>query len=244
MSFKPVISVKNVSVRYRNIHAVENVDLEVRAGEIFGLMGVNGAGKTSLIKTFLALRSPDAGTVRIFGNDPSLHLTRMQLSYLPERFSPPWFLTGLGFIRFSAGLYGRVPDEKTIMAAAERIALDPGVLKRRVHTYSKGMRQKTGMLASFLAERPLLILDEPMGGLDPLARSLVKDIMMEQRKAGRTLFLSSHILADMDEMCDRVALMHKGRIDFTGTPAALKARAGKDTLEQAFLHSIVQKTAA
>jgi ABC-2 type transport system ATP-binding protein len=240
----PVISIENVSVRYKNIYAVENVDLDVQAGEVFGLMGVNGAGKTSLIKTILALRRPDTGTVRVFGGDPALRSVRMQLAYLPERFSPPWFLTGLEFIRFSVRLYNHACTEKKIMETAERIALDPSSLRRKVQTYSKGMRQKTGLLAMILAERPLLILDEPMSGLDPLARSLVKDLLMEQKAEGRTLFLSSHILADMDEMCDRVALMDQRRIGFTGPPAELKARTGAETLERAFLHSIVQKTVA
>ena len=124
------------------------------------------------------------------------------------------------------------------------MALDADVLKRRVQTYSKGMRQKLGLLGTTLTGCSLLILDEPMSGLDPMARSHVKDMLAEAQTKERTIFLSSHILADMDEICDRVAVLHNNTIMFVGTPSELKKKTMSKNLERAFLHFIEKKDAA
>ncbi|MCB1721457.1 MAG: ABC transporter ATP-binding protein, partial [Alphaproteobacteria bacterium] len=169
---------------------------------------------------------------------------KSELSFLPEKFEPPWFLTGMEFIHFCLSLYGRRMDDADILSATESLALDPKALKRKMHTYSKGMRQKLGILGTLLTGCSLLILDEPMSGLDPRARALVKRMITEMKHKDRTIFLSSHILADMDEICDRVAVMHDRSIRFTGKPDKLKALSGDLSLEQAFLHFIEQKSAA
>src|SRR5690606_6663321 len=124
----------------------------------------------------------------------------------------------LEFLKFSLSLYQQPFDQDAIIRAADRLALGEEALRRRVQTYSKGMRQKLGLLGTILTNCPLLILDEPMSGLDPRARALVKEMIGEARAQGRTIFLSSHILADMDEICDRVAVLHDSEIRFTGTP--------------------------
>lgn len=240
----PALSIENVSVSYGKVTVIKNLSLAVMAEETFGLMGLNGAGKTTLIKTILGLRDYDSGHMAVHGYDRLVKESKSRIAYLPERFEPPWFLSGLEFIRFSLSLYKTPYNRDEIMMASERLALDPAVLDRRVQTYSKGMRQKLGILATLATQCPLLILDEPMSGLDPRARMLVKDFLVEARKEGRTIFLSSHILADMNEICDRVTVLDQGEILFTGAPSGLITQAGQDTLEKAFLHVIDQKAAA
>lgn len=239
-----IFSVEGVNVAYGAAQVLKNISLTVRAGEMFGLIGLNGAGKTTLIKAALGLRPPDSGKILLFGRDPADPEARKRLSFLPERFEPPWFLSGMEFLQFSMNLYGRDFDETEMTRSAERLALDPSALGRRVQTFSKGMRQKLGLMAAVLTGCDLMILDEPMSGLDPLARARVKDLILECKVQGRTVFLSSHILADMDEICDRVAIMHEGVIGFTGTPAAFKTMMACDNLERSFLHFIEKKAAA
>lgn len=235
------IAVRDVSVGYDDDKAViHNINLEVGHGESFGLMGLNGAGKTTLIKALLALRPPMQGEITLMGHSTRDKVARESLAYLPEKFEPPYFLSGEEFIRFSLSLYGRKYDAESVLAAVDRLALNREAFGRRATTYSKGMRQKLGLLGTVLTGCPLLILDEPMSGLDPMARALVKDELMAFRKNGGTVFLCSHILADMDEICDRVGVLHDGELRFTGTPAALKKETGENYLERAFLSCIRQ----
>lgn len=232
------IAIKNVSADYGQGPVIENISFDVRRGETFGLMGLNGAGKTTLIKIMLGLLEASAGEVEVFDNKTLDPKTKEKIAYLPEKFEPPAFLTGLEFVRFSLELYKRPFNADAVMEAADRVSLSRAAVKRRVNTYSKGMRQKTGLMGTWLTECPLLILDEPMSGLDPRARALVKDEIIACRNRGMTIFLSSHILSDMDEICDRVAVMHDGEIRFTGTPAELREQTGQEYLERAFLKSI------
>lgn len=239
-----VLSLDHVSVAYGKLRAVNDVSLRVDAGEVFGLIGLNGAGKTSLIKCILGLRTQNDGTITVFGEPPASKAGRKSLAFLPERFEPPWFLSGMEFIKFSLKLYNQPFDEGQVIAYAKRLALDPNALKRRVQTYSKGMRQKLGLIGTVMTGCNLMILDEPMSGLDPMARALVKDMLMECRAQGRTIFFTSHILIDMDEMCSRIAVLHEGIVHFTGTPNDFKKSTGVDNLERAFLQSIEKKAAA
>ncbi len=232
------LRVEGLCVRYAKTRVVHDVSFDVRPGEIFGLIGLNGAGKTTIIKTVIGLRTPECGSTFLSGGDPSDPVARRALAYLPERFDPPWFLTGVEFLKFSLRLYGRTYEESAILEGAQGLALDPASLRRRVQTLSKGMRQKLGLLATVLTGAPVLILDEPMSGLDPLARARVKSLLTSCRAEGRTVFLSSHILSDLTELCDRVAVLHEGRIVFCGAPGALISRESASSLEQAFLSAI------
>jgi len=245
MTKAPTLNIDNISVSYDTVNdVISDISLQTNPGEFFGLIGLNGAGKTTLIKAILGLRSQSAGEISIFGNPCTDAQSKQNLAYLPERFDPPWFLTGIEFLRFSLKLYNQKVDDAVFYEYAEKLALDKAALKRRVQTYSKGMRQKLGLLGTVLTGCKLLILDEPMSGLDPRARTLVKDMLMEIKKEGRTIFLSSHILADMDEICDNVAVLHDGHIQFTGKPAELKKQTKCDNLERAFLHFIDKPRAA
>jgi len=235
------LSINNVSVAYTDKPVIENIDLDIYAGEIFGLMGLNGAGKTTLIKTVLGLRDQDNGEIMIYGKDKSDANSKEKLAYLPEKFEPPWFLTGMEFMKFSLQLYKRPFKKDDIIEAANKLSLDTDALGRRMNTYSKGMRQKLGLMGTLLTDCSLFILDEPMSGLDPRARALVKKMINEIKHKDRTIFLSSHILADMDEICDRVAVLHNSEIRYVGTPDELKRKTNTDNLEQAYLEFIEDK---
>jgi ABC-2 type transport system ATP-binding protein len=238
----PAIALSGVAADYGAGPVVEGVTFDVRRGETFGLIGLNGTGKTTLIKIILGLMEPAAGAVSVFGGPALDAEAKSKIAYLPEKFEPPVFLSGLEFVKFSLALYGRPFSEDEVMQAADRISLSRAAVKRRVNTYSKGMRQKAGLMGTWLTECPLLILDEPMSGLDPRARALVKDEIMACKRRGMTVFLTSHILADLDELCDRVAVIHDGRLMFTGAPAALKAETKQEYLERAFLKVIEHST--
>ena len=233
------LNISNVTITYDGVHNVVNdANFSVLAGEFFGLIGLNGAGKTTLIKAILGLREQNQGEITIMGRGTSDQESKLDLAFLPERFDPPWFLTGIEFLRFSLKLYGRKVDDAVFYEYAERLALDKKALKRKVQTYSKGMRQKLGLLGTVLTGCKLLILDEPMSGLDPRARTLVKDMLLDLKKEGKTVFLSSHILADMDEICDNVAVLHDNKILYVGHPGELKEKTGSVNLERAFLSYI------
>lgn len=245
MAETSTLNIDKVCVSYDTVNdVISDISIQTMPGEFFGLIGLNGAGKTTLIKSILGLRSQREGEISIFGKPCTDSESKQNLAYLPERFDPPWFLTGIEFLRFSLKLYNQKADDALFYEYAEKLALDQKALKRRVQTYSKGMRQKLGLLGTVLTGCKLLILDEPMSGLDPRARTLVKDMLMDLKKEGRTIFLSSHILADMDEICDNVAVLHDGRIQFTGKPADLKKQTKSDNLERAFLHFIEKPRAA
>jgi ABC-2 type transport system ATP-binding protein len=234
----PILKVDNLFVSYGRFEALKDVSLSVLSGETFGLIGLNGAGKTTLIKTILGLRDAKSGNIQIAGKSGYSKETRQRFAYLPERFNPPSFLSGMEFLHFSLSLYGRKLPDSDFIEGAEKLALAPEALKRSVHTYSKGMRQKLGLLATLYTGCDLLILDEPMSGLDPRARSYVKDMIKGIKEGGRTVFLSSHILSDMAEICDHVAILHKGQKVYDGTPSDMLKKTESSDMEHAFLDII------
>ncbi|MES2161587.1 MAG: ABC transporter ATP-binding protein [Pseudomonadota bacterium] len=234
----PALRFQQVVKRYGQASVLQGVDLELQAGECFGLVGVNGAGKTSLIKCLLDFCALDGGAIDIFGQPHSRPSSRQPLGFLPERFTPPYYLTGADFIRYLLTLQGLAYDPAAVRAMLAALDLDPDALKRTVRGYSKGMTQKLGLAACLLARKPLYVLDEPMSGLDPKARALLKQQLRHLHQAGCTLFLTSHMLADVDELCDRMAILHEGRIRFAGSPAECRSRYGAANLEQAFLACI------
>lgn len=226
-----LLSVKSLSSGYDKTSVVEGVSFDIEAGEIYGLIGLNGVGKTTLIKTIIGLREKRQGSVS---------LDKKKISYLPERFDPPWFLSGYDFVRFSLKLYKKDIGFEEMQEEAKKVSLDPDFLKKRVSTYSKGMRQKLGLLATLLSGGDLLILDEPMSGLDPKARAEVKKIILEAKKEGKSVLMCSHILADVSELCDKVAVFHNKSIIFEGTPVDLEKKGQNANLETAFLNLLAE----
>ncbi len=224
-----------VARRFGNRPVLDGVSLTVARGEALGLVGVNGAGKTTLIRGLLDLGRIDDGRITIDGVPHTETAARRGLSYLAERFEPPWFATGYELLRHLAALSGAPFDAAAARTEAATLDLDEAALERPARTYSKGMAQKLGLVASILSGAPLLVLDEPMSGLDPRARVLIKRRLAALRASGTTLFFSTHLLVDVESLCDRIAVLHGGRIAWCGTPAALVAARGATSLEAAFL---------
>ncbi len=232
------IRVASVHKSYADRKILEGIDFALTPGEIFGLIGVNGAGKTTLIKIILDLAKADEGNAYIFGSPTTDIKAREQLSYLPEKFQPSRYLKGLEYLNLALSYYGKALDADQARAQSGGLDLDPAALGARVGSYSKGMGQKLGLLGAFMVDTSLLVLDEPMSGLDPSARIKLKNRLLEVKAQGRTVFFSSHILSDIDEICDRIGVIHGGKLFFIGTPSEFKARYGEASLEKAFLKSI------
>jgi ABC-2 type transport system ATP-binding protein len=230
--------------RYGKLDALGGVDLEVDAGEGFGLVGANGAGKTTLIRCLLDLAASDSGTIDVFGIAAKNPAARRRLAYLPERFSPPHYLRGEEFLRALLALAGEPYDAARAGRLLDELELDREALARPVRSLSKGMTQKLGLASCFLVPRDLYLLDEPMSGLDPAARVAVKSVLRRLHGEGRTLFFTSHVLADVEELCSSLAVLDRGRVRFRGSPAALCERYSEPRLEAAFMRCIRDRAAA
>jgi len=229
---------RNVTKSYPHQLALSDLNLSVHAGEFFGLVGVNGAGKTTLIKSLLDFCDIDSGSVEIFGIDHRQAEARARLAYLPERFLPPYYLTGRDFLQFMARLHRVALDEAHMAQMLATLDLDVSALAKPVRDYSKGMAQKLGLAACFLSGKDLLVLDEPMSGLDPKARALLKNYLQKLKVQGKTLFFSTHMLHDVEALCDRIAILHGGNVRFVGSPQECCAQFGAENLEQAYLNCI------
>lgn len=229
-----------VTKRYSDLIAVDNVDLDVEAGQIFGLLGPNGSGKSTTLKIILGLIKPDAGYVNVLGmnaEEKSVEI-KAQVGYAPEMPQLYEFLTGTEYLDFTADLYGVNPSEKR-----ERIEeyLEALQLKGReadmITAYSAGMKQKIALISALIHRPKLLLLDEPLNGLDPRSAKIIKDLLRELTQKGVTVIMSTHILEIAQAMCDRIAIMYQGRILAKGNMEKLRERARLpgSNLEEIFL---------
>lgn len=234
----PVVSFQKVSKSFGSNRVLREVDFDVAPGQFMGLAGENGAGKTTLIKCMLDFCGADGGSIRVHGLPSVQPGARARLAYLPERFIPPWYLTGREFVRCMLRLARASWDEQAVRATFADLDLAPSVLDKPVRACSKGMMQKLGLAACFLSSRDLFVLDEPMSGLDPSARARVKNILRRLKAEGRTLLFTSHYLPDVEEICDHMVVLHRGVVEFNGPPRVLSERFGGPSLEQAFLKCI------
>jgi ABC-2 type transport system ATP-binding protein/Cu-processing system ATP-binding protein len=203
------IEVKDLTKSYNHFTAVNNVSFMVKKGEIFGFLGPNGAGKTTTIKAMLDLIHTDTGMIKINGIDVQSHgkEAKKYVGYMPEKVAFYDNLTALQNMRFYAEIT-HASKEECIHLIEEFGLGDTG--KKRVGKFSKGMVQRLGMARAVLADPPILILDEPSGGLDPRGVVLIRDKILEMKKKGTTIFVSSHILSEIQEICDRVGIIDKG----------------------------------
>ncbi len=201
---------------------VDGIDLTVARGECFGFLGPNGAGKTTFIRLALGLVRPDGGTVRVMGHD--VGHARMaalaEVGYLPGELGLWSGLTGARTLDALAALHPRPPVLREELC--DTLELEPAALRRRVREYSRGMKQKLGLVAALQHDPPLAILDEPTGGLDPVIQWRLLAWLGERARAGRTIFFSSHVLREVEELCDRVAMVRGGRLLFSGPLADLR----------------------
>jgi ABC-2 type transport system ATP-binding protein len=209
----------------RRVVAVKRVSFEVERGDIFGFLGPNGAGKTTTIKILTGLIKPSGGTARLFGEQVPSATTRARLGFLPESPYIYPYLTPLEFVELSGRLSGM--KSRLVRQRARQVLDQVGIgyaAERRVGRLSKGMLQRTGLAAALVADPELLILDEPMSGLDPVGRKEVRDLILDERKKGRTIFFSTHILSDVETMCDRVTILRRGEVVVSGRLAELLKR--------------------
>ncbi len=217
-----VIAVKRLRKEFRHwgrrLLALDGIDLEVRQGEVFGLLGANGAGKTTLVKILLGLARPTSGDVLVRGSSPRRPSARRRIGYLPEGHHYPGYLTGDASLRLFGRLAG-VPEkalDTRIPVLLDRVGLGERG-RDRVGRYSKGMTQRLGLACALLDEPDLLFLDEPTDGVDPVGRRQIRDILLATRKQGATIFINSHLLSEVERTCDRVAILHQGRVVREGT---------------------------
>lgn len=223
MSQDAVLSVQDIHKTFRigffrkRIEAVRGVSFDVKRGETFGLLGPNGAGKTTSIKSILRLIHPDAGQIRLFGQELSL-AARARIGYLPENPYVYQYLRAHEFLDLCGRLMGLSASQRRQRADAmiELVGLSHAT-DRPIGRFSKGMMQRIGLAQALLHDPELLILDEPMSGLDPVGRKQVRDIILAQRHAGKTLIFTSHVLSDVEMLCDRIAIIHRGEVVARGT---------------------------
>ena len=205
-----IIQAEKLTKSYGRFRGIVDVDLEVNEGEIFGFLGPNGAGKTTTIRILLDLIRPTSGRARVFGIDAAYDPVAIhrRLGYLPGEWNLYDRLTGAETITYFANLRGGI-DRKYVDELVQRLDLDPS---RRFREYSKGNKQKVGLVCALQHRPELLILDEPTAGLDPLVQQTFNELLFENRAAGRSVFLSSHIISEVERTCDRVAIIREGRI--------------------------------
>ena len=224
LSIEGLHKVYRDSMTLRPFAAVNGISLTLERGEIFGLLGPNGAGKTSTIKILLGLSRPTAGVVRIEGRDPRDPEARRRLGYLPE--NPCFYdhLTATEYLDLVGSLFGMPRGERRArgMELLERLGLGRHASKA-LRTFSKGMTQRLGLAQALLNRPSLLVLDEPMSGLDPVGRAEVKRLLRDERGRGATVLLSSHVLAETEALCDRVGILASGRLVETGSVPGLLA---------------------
>jgi ABC-2 type transport system ATP-binding protein len=204
------------------VHALHPLDLTVEEGEIFGLLGPNGAGKTTLVKLLLGVVHPTAGEASLFGRSIREPEARRPVGFLPENHRFPEFLTARETLRVYARLAGVPEPERGPRADAllDRVRLTEAA-DRRVRTYSKGMMQRLGLAQALMGRPRLVFLDEPTDGVDPVGRREIRDLLLELRAQGTTLFLNSHLLSEIERVCTRVAILKDGRLVREGTVEAL-----------------------
>ncbi len=238
--FKNTLEIHNLGKKFGDYAAVDNINLSVKPGEIFGFLGPNGAGKTTTIKMLAGLLKPDCGSIYINGADLAREPERckQQTGYIPDRPYLYEKLTGLEFLAFIASLYGLTDKdfEKSVPYFLELFDLE-GWQDHLIESYSHGMRQKLIMSSAFMLKPPLLIVDEPMVGLDPKSARIVKELFKKHARSGASIFLSTHSLEIAEELCDRIAIIVQGEIRVMGDLASLrrKARLEQSGLEDIFL---------
>ena len=228
------LHLKNVRKAYQGHVAVKGLDLEVPRGSVFGLLGPNGAGKTTTIRMAMDIIGPDTGEVLILGQKADRAL-RNRIGYMPEERGLYQKMVVEELLVFMAELKGIKPAEsrRRMVPWLEKLGLG-GWQKKKANELSKGMQQKLQFIQTVLHDPEILILDEPMSGLDPVGTNVMRDAMIELSRAGKTLIVSSHQMATVEQMCDRVALIHKGEKVLDGRVSDIKASYGRNTLILAF----------
>ncbi|HKQ52140.1 MAG TPA: ABC transporter ATP-binding protein [Pyrinomonadaceae bacterium] len=232
----PVVEIENLTKDYevgfwrkKKVRALDGLTLTVEGGQIFGFLGANGAGKTTTLKLLMRLIYPTAGRARILGRDISDVAMHARIGYLPEN---PYFydyLTARELLNYCGELFGypRRERERRTEELLARVRLDEKSWNKQLRKYSKGMLQRVGLAQALVNDPEIVFLDEPMSGLDPIGRREVRDLIASLRAKGTTVFMCSHILSDIEVLCDRVAILNRGRLSETCRLEELRERAGQ-----------------
>jgi ABC-2 type transport system ATP-binding protein len=233
-------------LRKRRVRALDGLTLEVGRGEIFGFLGANGAGKTTTIKLLMRLMYPTAGGARVLGRDVGDVSMHARIGYLPEH---PYFydyLTAREFLEYCAELFGYGRAERKRRAAEQlaRVRLEEKAWDKQLRKFSKGMLQRVGLAQALVNDPEVVFLDEPMSGLDPIGRREVRDLIASLRQTGTTVFLCSHILSDIEVLCDRAAVMRRGRLAHVGRLDELRAEGGARAMELTFVSATAERIEA
>jgi len=239
-----ILEVNSLNKQYMSkegkVHALKNLDLQVEKGEILGLLGPNGAGKTTAVKLIMGFLHPSGGDIRLAGQVLKPSDPRMQIGYLPESFRPNPNLSVKEYLTFQCRLAhgnGRfVPEEvNTLLSLVgmERFK------DRRISNLSKGMGQRVGLAQAFAGDPSMLILDEPTSGLDPLGKGDVIQLLLDMKAGGKTIFFCSHILSEVERLCDRIGILNEGEIQFMGTVGSFFEKWQVNNLEQAFRQEVL-----
>lgn len=206
--------VKNFKGKKRTVvNALQGISLNIGQGEVFGFLGPNGAGKSTTIKCLLGLITPTSGSATIMGRPITSAYARMAVGYLPENPAFYDYLTAEEYLHFVGSMF-KMPDELLKRRTEEMLKLLElwDARKRQIRSYSKGMVQRVGLAQTLIHDPDVYILDEPMSGLDPIGRALVKEIILDLKKRGKSVFFSTHITDDVEKVCDRVGVIHKGQL--------------------------------
>jgi len=227
----PIIEIQNLTKDYevgfwrkRKVRALDGLSLDVERGQIFGFLGANGAGKTTTLKLLMRLIFPTGGSARILGHDISDVSMHAQIGYLPEN---PYFydyLTAREFLNYCGELFGGNNIKARTQELLTRVNLDQKSWDRQLRKFSKGMLQRVGLAQALVNDPEIVFLDEPMSGLDPVGRREVRDLIASLRNEGKTVFMCSHILSDIEVLCDNVAILKGGRVAHAGSLNDLRAR--------------------
>jgi ABC-2 type transport system ATP-binding protein len=221
---EPAIVIENLAKSYGRVQAVRGISMSIERGEIFGFLGPNGAGKTTAIRCMLDVIRPSSGAIRVLGLDAQndTHALHQHIGYLPGDVRLPGRMTGKQIITHFANLQGREPV--LLDDLIERFDVE---MKRPLKGYSKGMRQKIGIVLAFMCDPDVLILDEPTSGLDPLLQKVFNELLLQEQARGKTIFMSSHIMSDVEKVCQRVAVIRNGELVTLEAVDALREKAGQ-----------------
>ena len=234
------VSIRGLSKKYGQLTAVANLNLEVGHGEILGFLGLNGAGKTTTIRILLDLLRPTSGVARIFGHDCQKDglEARSLVGYLPGELGMYADMTGNQVLDFLAGLNRQNVDRRHRGELRERLELPEADLRRKLREYSTGMKRKLGIIQAFQSDPRLLILDEPTEGLDPLMQESFYKLLADVKQKGRTVFMSSHVLSEVERVCDRIAVLRKGELVLLSTMEETRGLAARRV--RVFFHEDVK----
>ncbi|MCH8518683.1 ABC transporter ATP-binding protein [Candidatus Gracilibacteria bacterium] len=230
-----ILEVQKIDKTLAKKQVLFGVDFSVKKGEIYGFLGPNGAGKTTTMKCILGLIKPESGSIKVLGQDGLTIEAKKRIGFMPENTYLYKYLTGREFLRFNGSFFGLKGEE--LETRIDELLHEVGLFEAGntyLKNYSKGMLQRVGLAQSIINKPELLFLDEPMSGLDPIGRKMVKDLLVKLRDSGTTIFFNTHILADVESICDRISIINKGYLIVEGE----KVEKLKGTLENFFIEKV------